>query len=110
MRRLLIIEDDHMLVESLTRFLDGLEIEVVHVTNFTDASAALTYTDFNWVLSDWDLGIYDTKNGGEIVSALMVEFPCKYIIWSGLDREVPEGVDFVLKSGIADLIAILDPE
>ena len=50
------------------------------------------------VICDWDLGMHDSRNGGEIVAEFKIQWPkVRYIVCSGLEREIPEGIEFKLK-------------
>ena len=103
MTTLLLIEDDFSLAQSLIELFADNGVGTTHETTLTTALTHMSGIDK--VLSDWDLGIYESKNGGEIVSALRDKFPdVEYAIYSGLERRVPEGVAFFTKDRLTEII------
>jgi CheY-like chemotaxis protein len=95
---ILLIEDDDMVAQSLVRLWSDRGHSVAWVQDLDGALYVLS-DGFNVVVSDWDLGVYDKRTGAEIVTHLRSINPdARYAIYSGLERDVPEGVKFFLKS------------
>lgn len=107
---ILLIEDDQFLAESLIRLLDGMNHTVAWVDSLHGALTAVEMEGtIDLVLSDWDLGLRESLNGGEICLALKKHLPdARFVIASGVERQVPEGVEFYLKD--SDIIDKLFPE
>lgn len=106
---ILIIDDDSFLLQSVENALKERDWGVT--TAFTQARAAELVEYADVVLCDWDLGFNEPMTGDKIVESLREINPdARYIIWSGLERKVPEGVSFQLKSDILELFALIgDP-
>lgn len=103
---ILIIDDDEGVTNSLGSLM-RLKGHVVSITKYGNIPHGF-YPDT--VICDYDLGMFDTRNGAEIVTDLMPEAPAaRWIICSGLTREVPEGVEFFSKSDFVELLASLEP-
>jgi DNA-binding NarL/FixJ family response regulator len=107
----LYIEDDMGLRDSVSMLLESID-GVECYTAWYDDMAFQTMDDLQTaeefkisiVISDWDLGP-GQKNGGEIVSALMGKYPdVKYVIFSGLERKVPQGVSLITKDRLDGLM------
>lgn len=106
MKTVLLIDDDKTLMDSVSRALMSHGFDVMTSMNLREARRLAYLADI--VVSDWDLGLYDILTGDQIVEELRKEFPKpRYIIWSGLHRQVPEGVDFFLKGDILGFIEAL---
>lgn len=106
-KKILIIDDDEMVVDSLVRTLQlyGHEVWAVRSGHVPEGYAA------DIVICDWDLGIYDSRNGGEIVTDLLMVLPdARFIIVSGLPRDVPEGVEFFSKGDVIELLHALESD
>lgn len=106
---LLLIDDDHNLADSMIAFFRHEGVEVLHVKSGSAAEAALMSDDgmdIERVLCDWNLGMYDHRNGAEIVTALEATFGgAEYAIWSGLHQTVPDWCRFFLKDDLEPVIA-----
>lgn len=107
-KNILIIEDDEMLVEMVGDYLSRSDIVCWHARTAKDAQFIMWSENIDIVLSDWDLGMWESMTGGEVVSDLMETYPdVRYIIWSGLDRSVPDGVEFYLKGNPLKMLETL---
>lgn len=107
MPRILVIDDTTYLLDAITSLLETAGWEVTAVTNAKDAITA-ALDDHDVVLSDWDLG-FGQPTGGELVEPIKTQLPdARYIIWSGLDRDVPEGVEFFGKDNLFEVMEALN--
>jgi DNA-binding NtrC family response regulator len=105
---ILYIEDDMYLANSLVPLFEQKGNKVYHVFTYLDAATVMKNATIDLVLSDWDLGLREPMDGGEIVSALMSVNPdARYIIYSGLRRTVPDGAEFVSKGSLYDLLEMV---
>jgi DNA-binding response OmpR family regulator len=112
MSRILVIDDDIRIRETL---LDVLTYEghKVITCNSGDAAHSVMWErrgseGIEVVICDWNLGPFDKRNGSEIVEFLHREWPAvRYIIFSGLDRDAPEGVEFFDKGRLPELLDAL---
>lgn len=102
----LLIEDSQSLAESLIELLNANGVKVVWVNNGHDAHDKIQNDAWiTKVLSDWDLGPYDKRDGGEIVASLKECHPAiSYAIYSGLERRVSDGVTFFTKDRLVEVI------
>lgn len=108
MSTILVIDDTQYLLDSITNLLESSGWEVKGVTNAEDAEQWAALGQYDVILSDWDLGL-GQPNGGELVEPLKNLQPdARYIIWSGLEREVPEGVEFFGKDNLRSLMTALN--
>lgn len=101
-RNVLIVDDDKWLVESMTQYLTEDGHTVHYAMNAADAVAAITDHNINVALIDYDLGAYETLTGAEI--AQLIPATVQRIVYSGLRREVPEGVEFYGKARLLEII------
>lgn len=107
-RHILVLDDDDRLAASVASLLSREGWTTSIATNLDGVRAcAIPNVGPDIVLSDWDFGIRDTRNGAEMIEALRERWgdAPRYIIWSGLRREVPGGVEFFTKD---DLLGLLD--
>lgn len=106
-RRLLIVEDDDFLAEAVAERLEEKGWRVAHAKTLNDAVNLAPGRDV--VLCDWDLRPFDPTPGDQIVAACQTVNPdARYIIWSGLGRDVPPGVEFMLKDALPEIIESID--
>lgn len=104
MANILVIDDDEAMAESVISLFSlrghqcsfarsRLEAEI-QVNRWEDLGVP-----FDIVISDWDLRPYDIRTGAEICTYLRDNTApqARYIIWSGLDRKVPEWASFYRK-------------
>lgn len=105
MSSILVIDDDVNLRSSMVNLLRAHDWDVVEASTYAEAEHLVRGTEPDVILSDWDLGFYEVLNGGEIVTRLRSIHPAgRYVIWSGLDRVVPDGVEFFLKGNLTKLL------
>ena len=105
---LLFIDDDDAVTGSVVPLLTEMGF------NVSAARSGVIPDGFkpDVVICDYDLGMYDQRNGVQIVTDLKVKAPnARFIICSGLPREVPTGVEFFSKMDLVELLASLgEPE
>ncbi len=108
--KILLIEDDISMADTIVEVMLLEGHSAVWVQSGTEAVTSwLNHGGFDTVVSDWDLGPYDARNGGEIVEMLReLRVAARYIIWSGLDRIVPKGVEFFDKAQLPELMDALN--
>lgn len=100
----LVIDDDDMVSDSLDRALTHMGHTVMVSRHGVIPVGFVPEV----VICDWDLGMYDDRDGGQIVTDLRDEAPtARYIICSGLDRDVPEGVEFFSKGDSIEMLKSL---
>lgn len=110
--RILLVDDDDMLLNSVKMLFEQNGHTVVET--YTDTMAHRFFRDqgntFDLVLCDWDLGLNSKQNGGEVVAEMMKwnDSGTRFVIWSGLSRDVPDGVKFFTKSGIQEILDYLE--
>lgn len=111
MSKVLVIDDDYAFAEAIADMLADDGHTTLHAHDGNQAFEIMWEANppFDVVACDWDLGMFDKRNGGEIVEFLRYEWGSpRYIIFSGLKREVPEGVEFASKGdflGLAEMLA-----
>lgn len=104
---LLLVEDDDRLADSLTKILVPLHITVVRVSSWeAGLNTYRSMPKINIVLSDYDLQDSEERTGSDLLE--MVSPHIVRILYSGIDREAPEGVLFFNKGEITHLIEYLD--
>lgn len=107
---ILIVDDDIALTESLVRLFEIQGHLVLSAPNLEEAErivASLGKERTDLVLSDYDLG-FDQPNGVEIVTTLRKSLPdARFVIMSGLRRDVPDDVEFVLKDRMDSILNVL---
>jgi DNA-binding response OmpR family regulator len=104
MAKVLYIEDDLGLATDICELLEESG-NYVHTTDNIDTSRTYVQNEtYDVVISDWDLG-YGQPNGGEIVTELREYNPnAKFVVFSGLKRDVPEFAKFISKMDILELM------
>jgi len=106
--RILMIEDDDSVALSVKGAFEISGHEVMWLTSGWRAEEFIGDYTPDVVLCDWDLGIYDRRNGAVICSVLRDSgCPARFIIMSGLDREVPEWCEFVSKGNFPKLLKMV---
>lgn len=110
--KILYVEDDKYLGESIARLLETRGHDVTVVRSFAKALEATTHNFFDATISDWDLG-FDAENKcwnptGDVVCVELRKYQpdTKYYIFSGLERECPEGIEFIGKDNINKLLKV----
>ena len=99
---ILLIDDDDGVAGSFVPLIQGMG----HSVEWTKHGDIPEGFKPDVVICDYDLGMFDRRNGSQIVTELRPEAPdARWIIWSGLPREVPDGVEFFSKM---DTIELLD--
>lgn len=103
---ILLIDDDDNLIKTLSRILQDNGHWVCTATNDKVAIQwAFQSGPFDIVICDWDLGLNSTLNGGEIIEQIRPLAGAKrYIIMSGLDRDVPDDVEFYSKMNVIEML------
>lgn len=107
-QHILILDDDARLAASVARLFTKEGWTTSIATSLAGVNAcAIPKIGPDIVLSDWDFGITDPRNGAEMIEALRERWGNRprYVIWSGLRREVPDDVEFFLKD---DPLGLLD--
>jgi CheY-like chemotaxis protein len=105
--RLLMLDDDFDLRGDIADAFRRRGLEVVDVLNGHEALAAIESSQpFDVVISDYDFGMADTRNGVEICTELrpLCGPDTRFIIFSGLDRAVPDWATLWSKGDILELI------
>ena len=104
-RNLLFIDDDDQVTESVVPLLTEMGFNV----SATRSGVIPDGFKPDIVICDYDLGVCDQRNGVQIVTDLKAEAPnARFIICSGLPREVPTGVEFFSKTDLVELLASLE--
>jgi len=109
---ILILDDDSSYREAVAKMYRSRGHDVVDVPNGALAVEAInTGPTFDIIISDYDFGMFDTRNGVEIITELreLTGPDTRYIICSGVYRTVPEYAGFVSKGDIDGLIALCPP-
>jgi DNA-binding response OmpR family regulator len=109
--KLLIIDDDDDLLESLVRLFTDRGHDVVGAANGILARDAVANGgDFDVVICDFDFGKADTRNGVEICYELrpLCAASTHFIINSGLNREIPSWMHFSSKGDILEMIDMVE--
>jgi two-component system, OmpR family, phosphate regulon response regulator PhoB len=111
--RVILIDDDNSVRSSLALLLRSIGYEVHDCSNGNEAVALLhEFGPIDVVVSDYDLGSADDRNGVDICEALRevgVE-TTRYIIASGSERHVPEWATFFLKGRVDPLLEAIAGE
>lgn len=110
MSKILLIDDSLDLLHSMKALLEAHGHEVETASNPKDAfSVADTEYDFDVVVCDWDLGP-GHANGGRTTIHLREDYlpDARFIIYSGLERGIPEGMEFFLKDNLIGLLDALE--
>ena len=95
--KILMIEDNIPVAQSLSHALEASDVTVTHVITAEDAALVADDT-YDMVLSDYDLGP-DEPTGNQVCVTLRPLMPAaRFIIMSGLERNVPDFATFALKS------------
>lgn len=93
--------------DSLVKLLIVYGHEAKHVLS-PEAAMGLGVDEFDVVISDWDFGIRSRLNGGQFFTMYHPLHPnTRFIIFSGLDRKVPEGAEFFDKANLLGLLESL---
>jgi CheY-like chemotaxis protein len=101
------LDDDFAFRGDIADAFRGRGLEVVDVLNGHEALSAIESSPpFDVIISDYDFGMADTRNGVEICTELrpLCDADTKFIIFSGLDREVPEWATLWSKGDILELL------
>ena len=94
MTRIVLIDDDDALAESVVRLLDS----VADITWVKSGDGAVDLLPADIIICDYDLGMFDRRNGVEICEVLRPLCPdAHFVVSSGLDRKVPDWIEFVPK-------------
>jgi CheY-like chemotaxis protein len=107
--RILILDDAADYRELVAKMYRLRGHDVVDVPNGALAIKAITDGPaFDLIISDYDFGMFDTRNGVEIITELreLTGPDTRYAICSGNYRTIPEWAGFVSKSDIDGLIAL----
>lgn len=115
MSHILLIDDSVGLLSSMCDLLEhhGHIVETASTRQEAYAAASENLscgtTDFDVIVCDWDLGPLQ-PDGATIVTHLRDDYypNARYIIYSGDDRAVPEGVEFFSKADLIGLINALE--
>jgi response regulator RpfG family c-di-GMP phosphodiesterase len=109
---LLIIDDKYQMRSDLSEIFSARVHSLVDAYNGDTALQAIKDADedanpINTVISDYDFGLEDTRNGVEICTLLreVCAANTRFFLLSGLAREVPNWITYVSKG---DLIALRD--
>ena len=107
--RILLVEDDVPVAQSLLGLLELSGVQVIHKSNAASAIAALQEADFGLIISDYSLG--PGENGDAVLKAAQALRPqARRVMISGSDSaswvvEVGLAHAFFLKnSGLADIL------
>jgi CheY-like chemotaxis protein len=107
--RILILDDDVNYRGPVAKMYRVRGHDVVDVTHSTPAKEAIAEGPaFDLIISDYNFGGFDPKNGVEIITELreLTGADTRYVICSAVRRAVPEWATFVDKGDIECLIAL----
>lgn len=99
--RTIIVDDDPVIGSFLAEKLDG--VAYLEPDAILDGHVDMSQVDC--VVSDYDFGYRSKWNGAQFLKLVRRDWPnIRCILMSGLDRDVPDGVEFFLKDNLKELI------
>lgn len=108
--RVLLIDDDAEFRETIAGGLRHRGHDAVAAADGHSAATRVAETaqPFDVIVSDYNLGLRDSRNGIEICEALRPLQPdARYVLMSGLDRQVPDWIRFAPKEDFGQLFDIV---
>lgn len=97
----IIVDDDTNSGEMLAKFVDG----VAYLEPETVLEGSIDMSNVTCVVADYDFGGRSRWNGAQFLELVKRDWPnIRCILYSGLDRDVPDGVEFFLKDKLLELV------
>lgn len=111
MTKVLLIDDDSLLLSMLGRLMEELGHTATLAHGEVDARREITEDTFDVIISDYDYGLMGTVNGVQLLDSMLDHIPdsTRLCIHSGLYRDVPGIYNFVLKGDTEELLHQLTP-
>jgi CheY-like chemotaxis protein len=112
---ILLLDDDYRQTSSLARFFTLRGHATTEARNGVEALLTIEASGpFDVIISDYDFGAMDVRNGVEICTELRLlhSSATHFIICSALQRAVPEWITFLYKGdlqGLIDAVEVKSP-